>query len=64
MTTTSSPRLILVTGAAGNIGKYFAQHANKQKYSLRLMVCVLFLENVYIFFKFSLGTFFKCTRKS
>jgi uronate dehydrogenase len=38
MTTTNSPRLILVTGAAGNIGKYFAQHANKQKYKLRLMV--------------------------
>jgi len=50
MTTTSSPRLILVTGAAGNIGKYFAQHANKQKYSLRLMVCVLFLESLYKFF--------------
>ncbi|UJR21312.1 hypothetical protein I4U23_024403 [Adineta vaga] len=38
MTTSNSPRLILVTGAAGNIGKYFAQHANKQKYKLRLMV--------------------------
>jgi len=40
MTTTDSPRLILVTGAAGNIGKYFAKHANKQKYKLRLMVGV------------------------
>jgi short-subunit dehydrogenase len=38
MTTTDSLRLILVTGAAGNIGKYFAKHANKQKYKLRLMV--------------------------
>lgn len=31
-------RLVLVTGAAGNIGKFFAEHANKQKYKLRLMV--------------------------
>lgn len=38
MSTAESPRLILVTGAAGNIGKYFAEHANKQKYKLRLMV--------------------------
>jgi nucleoside-diphosphate-sugar epimerase len=37
-TTTDSRRLILVTGAAGNIGRYFAQHANKEKYNLRLMV--------------------------
>jgi len=39
MPTTDSPRLILVTGAAGRIGSYFAKNANKQKYKLRLMVC-------------------------
>lgn len=38
MTSSKSTRLILITGAAGNIGKYFAEHANKQKYKLRLMV--------------------------
>ncbi|CAF0887452.1 unnamed protein product [Adineta ricciae] len=38
MTSSKSTRLILVTGVAGNIGKYFAEHANKQKYKLRLMV--------------------------
>jgi short-subunit dehydrogenase len=38
MTTTDSRRVILVTGAAGNIGRYFAKHANKEKYNLRLMV--------------------------
>ena len=41
--TTNSPRLILVTGAAGTIGRYFAQNANKEKYTLRLMV----IEKVY-----------------
>jgi UDP-glucose 4-epimerase len=30
-------RSVLVTGAAGNIGKYFAEHSH-QKYSLRIMV--------------------------
>jgi len=35
---TSSPRFVFVTDAAGNIGKYFAKNANKQKYKLRLMV--------------------------
>ena len=34
----STSKLVLVTGAAGNIGKYFAEHANKKKYKLRLMV--------------------------
>ncbi|UJR28130.1 hypothetical protein I4U23_009386 [Adineta vaga] len=38
MSSSESSRLVLVTGAAGNIGKYFAEHANKQKYKLRLMV--------------------------
>src|SRR4051794_23802647 len=32
-----APRHVLVTGAAGNIGSYFAEHAH-QKYRLRLMV--------------------------
>src|SRR5690349_389104 len=39
-TTTSIPRFILVTGAAGKIGSYFTKNANKQKYKLRLMVCI------------------------
>ena len=30
-------RKVLVTGAAGNIGSYFAEHSNK-KYDLRLMI--------------------------
>ncbi|CAF1359944.1 unnamed protein product [Didymodactylos carnosus] len=38
MTTTDSSRLILITGAAGVIGSYFAKNADKQKYKLRLMV--------------------------
>jgi len=46
MTTTNSPRLILVTGAAGRIGSYFAKNANKQKYKLRLMVCASFFLNL------------------
>lgn len=33
----SGPRTVLVTGAAGNIGAYFAEHAPKD-YKLRLMV--------------------------
>ena len=40
MSESNSPRLVLVTGAAGKIGKYFAEHANKQKYKLRLMVYI------------------------
>jgi short-subunit dehydrogenase len=35
MKTTNSPRLVRVTGATGNIGKYFAKQDNKQKYKLR-----------------------------
>src|SRR5690606_5811727 len=31
-------RRILVTGAAGNIGSYFAEHAPRDRYTLRLMV--------------------------
>src|SRR5919202_1715141 len=31
------PRNVLVTGAAGNIGSYFAEHSH-EKYELRLMV--------------------------
>ncbi len=57
MTTTSSPRVILVTGAAGNIGRYFAKNANKQKYKLRLMVCISFFENLHLilfFFRYVL----------
>ncbi|CAF0858694.1 unnamed protein product [Rotaria sordida] len=38
MSTSNSSKLVLVTGAGGHIGKYFAEHANKQKYQLRLMV--------------------------
>ncbi|CAF0757786.1 unnamed protein product [Adineta steineri] len=38
MSASKSLKLVLVTGAAGKIGKYFAEHANKQKYKLRLMV--------------------------
>jgi short-subunit dehydrogenase len=38
MSASKTPRLVLVTGAAGNIGKCFAEHANKEKYKLRLMV--------------------------
>jgi short-subunit dehydrogenase len=38
MSSSKSKPLVLVTGASGNIGKYFAEHANKQKYQLRLMV--------------------------
>ena len=30
-------RRVLVTGTAGNIGKYFAEHSHK-KYELRIMV--------------------------
>ena len=30
-------RKVLVTGAAGNIGSYFAQHSSR-KYDLRLMI--------------------------
>ena len=33
----TTPRLVLVTGAAGRIGSYFAEHA-QNKYALRLMV--------------------------
>src|SRR4051812_48175677 len=33
-------RRVLITGAAGNIGKYFAEHAHK-KYELRIMVHTL-----------------------
>lgn len=36
-TDTGARRRVLVTGAAGNIGSYFAEHAH-QKYDLRLMV--------------------------
>lgn len=36
----SAQKTVLVTGAAGNIGRYFAANANKQKYNLRLMVCI------------------------
>ena len=35
--TKAARRKVLVTGAAGNIGSYFAEHSSK-KYSLRLMV--------------------------
>jgi len=42
MATTSSPRVVLVTGAAGNIDRYFAKNANKEKYQLRLMICISF----------------------
>ena len=38
MSTSKSTRHVLGTGAAGKIGKYFAEHSNKQKYKLRLMV--------------------------
>lgn len=38
MSSSKGLRLVLVTGAAGNIGKYFAEHSNKKKYKLRLMV--------------------------
>src|SRR4051794_33805584 len=31
------PRKVLVTGAAGNIGSYFAEHSRK-RYDLRLMI--------------------------
>jgi len=44
MATTSLPRVVLVTGTAGNIGRYFAKNANKQKYKLRLMVCISFFK--------------------
>lgn len=33
----AEPRRVLVTGASGNIGRYFAEHCSKQ-YNLRLMV--------------------------
>src|SRR3954462_4223795 len=33
----STRRRVLVTGAAGNIGKYFAEHSH-ERYELRLMV--------------------------
>jgi nucleoside-diphosphate-sugar epimerase len=39
-TTTDTRRFVLVTGAAGRIGSYFAKNANKQKYKLRLMVSI------------------------
>jgi hypothetical protein len=32
MSKLKSTRLVLVTNAAGNIGKYFAERANKQKH--------------------------------
>ncbi len=51
MTTTDSPRLILVTGAAGRIGSYFAKNANKQKYKLRLLVGISFFQ-IYSWFAF------------
>lgn len=38
MTSTNTQRIVLVTGAAGRIGSYFAKNVNKQKYKLRLMV--------------------------
>lgn len=38
MTSTNTQRVVLVTGAAGRIGSYFAKNVNKQKYKLRLMV--------------------------
>ena len=34
MSKSNSQRLVLVTGAGGNIGKYFAEHADKEKYKL------------------------------
>lgn len=37
MTNNKTRRKVLVTGAAGNIGSYFAEHA-REKYDLRLMV--------------------------
>jgi short-subunit dehydrogenase len=41
-TTTNTSRFILVTGAAGRLGSYFTKNANKQKYELRLMVCIAY----------------------
>ncbi|CAF4645830.1 unnamed protein product [Rotaria sp. Silwood1] len=38
MSTSNLLKLVLLTGAGGRIGKYFVEHANKQKYQLRLMV--------------------------
>ena len=43
MASLTTTRLVLVTGAAGNIGRYFAEHSNKDKYKLRLMVSSLSL---------------------
>jgi nucleoside-diphosphate-sugar epimerase len=40
MATPNTRQLILVTGAAGRIGSYFTKNANKQKYKIRLMVCI------------------------
>jgi nucleoside-diphosphate-sugar epimerase len=34
MSTSNSPRLVLVTGAAGLIGKCFAEQADKKKYKI------------------------------
>jgi len=34
----SSQRVVLITGAAGGIGKYMAEHIDKKKYKLRLMI--------------------------
>jgi uronate dehydrogenase len=34
----STPRVVAVTGAAGNIGSYFAAHCDPARYALRLMV--------------------------
>ena len=31
-------RTVIVTGAAGRIGSYFAEHHDRNKYDLRLMV--------------------------
>ncbi len=36
----SSPRLVLVTGAAGRIGSYFANHHDRERFTLRLLVRV------------------------
>jgi FlaA1/EpsC-like NDP-sugar epimerase len=41
----STPKLVLVTGAAGRIGSYFSKNANQQKYKLRLMVYISFFLN-------------------
>ena len=41
-TTTNTPRFILVTGAAGTIGSYFTKNVSRDKYKLRLMVCITY----------------------